>query len=54
MFAILSVKGESGIDSSPRSRRTALLNLLPELHTQPHNGVIYSRPYGIIPWEVLS
>ena len=40
--------------SSPRSISTPSLNTLPCVHAAPINGVVYSRPYQITLWEVLS
>lgn len=38
-------KGKEQIWSSPRPISTAKLNMLPCLHTQPINLVVYKGPY---------
>ena len=54
------IKGEKQIEkmkginkwSSPRPISTAKLNMLPCLHTQPINLVVYKGPYQLALWDI--
>ena len=43
---------KEGLWSSPRPISTAKLNMLPCLHTQPINLVVYKGPYWLTPWDI--
>ena len=47
------IKGAFG-RSSPRTISTAKLNVLPRLHMQPINLVVFKGPYQLMLWDILS